>query len=179
MTPPGPTLCDHAHEAGCKVHAIGKVGEIFAMRGVTEAVKGDDAALMRHLADAVDGAEDGSLVFANFVEFDSLYGHRRDPQGYARALEWFDAELGPILERLRPDDLMVVTADHGNDPTWAGTDHTRERVPVLAAGADAGEMGLVRFVDVAASVVGWLGLTDQGIRGTLFPGKGLRLPRVR
>ena len=159
MTPPGLTLCDRAHEAGCKVHAIGKVGEIFAMRGITDVVKGDDATLMGHLADAVEGAEDGSLVFANFVEFDSLYGHRRDPQGYARALEWFDAELGPILERLRPDDLMVVTADHGNDPTWAGTDHTRERVPVLAAGADAGEMGLVRFLDVATSVAGWLGLT--------------------
>ena len=162
MTPPGPTLCDRAHEAGCAVHAIGKVGEIFAMRGITEVVKGDDAALMGHLADAVEGAEDRSLVFANFVEFDSLYGHRRDPQGYARALEWFDAEMGPILGMLRADDLMVVTADHGNDPTWAGTDHTRERVPVLAAGPDAGEMGLVRFVDVAASVAGWLGLTDTG-----------------
>ena len=159
MTPPGPTLCDWAHEAGCVVHAIGKVGEIFAMQGITDVVKGDDAALMRHLADAVEGAEDGSLVFANFVEFDSLYGHRRDPQGYARALERFDAELGSILGRLRGDDLMVVTADHGNDPTWAGTDHTRERVPVLAAGAGKGEMGLVRFVDVAARVAGWLGLT--------------------
>ena len=161
MAPPGPTLCDRAHQAGRKVHAIGKVGEIFAMRGVTDAVKGDDAALMRHLADAVEGAEDGSLVFANFVEFDSLYGHRRDPEGYAKALEWFDAEMGPILERLRGDDLMVVTADHGNDPTWEGTDHTRERVPVLAAGAEAGEMGLVRFVDVAARVAGWLGLTGK------------------
>ena len=159
MTPPGRTLCDWAHEAGRKVHAIGKVGEIFAMRGITDVARGDDATLMGHLADAVEGAEDGSLVFANFVEFDSLYGHRRDPEGYARALEWFDAELGPILERLRPGDLMVVTADHGNDPTWAGTDHTRERVPVLAAGAGKGEMGLVRFVDVAASVAGWLGLT--------------------
>ena len=168
MTPPGPTLCDRAHKAGRNVHAIGKVGEIFAMQGVTDAVKGDDAALMRHLADAVEGAEDGSLVFANFVEFDSLYGHRRDPRGYARALEWFDAELGSILGRLRGDDLMVVTADHGNDPTWAGTDHTRERVPVLVAGADAGEMGLVRFVDVAASVAGWLGLTEQRIGGSLI-----------
>ena len=157
MTPPGLTLCDLAHEAGRKVHAIGKVGEIFAMRGVTDVVKGDDAALMRHLADAVEGAEDGSLVFANFVEFDSLYGHRRDPEGYARALEWFDAGMEPILERLRGDDLMVVTADHGNDPTWTGTDHTRERVPVLAAGAEAGEMGLVRFAGVGACVAGWLG----------------------
>ena len=169
MTPPGLTLCDRAHAAGREVHAIGKVGEIFAMRGVTDVKKGDDAALMRHLADAVDDAEDGSLVFANFVEFDSLYGHRRDPQGYARALEWFDAELGPILERLREGDLMVVTADHGNDPTWAGTDHTRERVPVLVAGADAGEMGLVRFVDVAARVAGWLGLAEQGVGRSFMP----------
>ena len=169
MTPPGRTLCDWAHAAGRKVHAIGKVGEIFAMQGVTDVVKGDDAALMRHLGDAVDGAEDGCLVFANFVEFDSLYGHRRDPLGYARALEWFDVELGSVLERLRGNDLMVVTADHGNDPTWAGTDHTRERVPVLAAGADTGEMGLVRFLDVAESVAGWLGLTDQGIGGSFAP----------
>ena len=166
MTPPGRTLCDRAHEAGCKVHAIGKVGEIFAMRGVTDVARGDDAALMGHLGDKVDNAADGSLVFANFVEFDSLYGHRRDPLGYAKALEWFDAELGPILERLRGDDMMVVTADHGNDPTWVGTDHTRERVPVLAAGAGAGEMGLVRFVDVAASVAGWLGLTERRIGGS-------------
>ena len=168
MAPPGPTLCDLAHEAGRKVHAIGKVGEIFAMRGVTDVVKGDDAALMRHLADAVEGAEDGSLVFANFVEFDSLYGHRRDPEGYARALEWFDAGMGPILKRLRSDDLMVVTADHGNDPTWTGTDHTRECVPVLAAGAEAGEMGLMRFAGVGARVAGWLGLTEQGTGGNLI-----------
>ena len=169
MKPPGLTLCDRADQAGCAVHAIGKVGEIFAMREDTKIDKGDDAALMRYLADAVDDAEDGSLVFANFVEFDSLYGHRRDPQGYARALERFDAGIGSILERLRGDDLMVVTADHGNDPTWAGTDHTRERVPVLVAGADAGEMGLVRFVDVAASVAGWLGLTEEGTGSSFVP----------
>jgi hypothetical protein len=81
-----------------------------------------------------DEAEAGSLTFANFVEFDSLYGHPRDVSGYARALEWFDAQVPRFLARLRPGDLAIFTADHGNDPTWRGTEHTRERVPVLWLG---------------------------------------------
>ena len=83
---------------------------------------------------ALDAAADGDLVFANYVDFDTLYGHPRDVAGYARALEAFDARLPEIFARLRPGDLVVITADHGNDPTWRGTDHTRERVPVLATG---------------------------------------------
>ena len=94
---------------------------------------------------AVDNAEDGSLTFANFVEFDSLYGHRRDISGYARALEWFDTELGKLLPRLREGDLMILTADHGNDPSWPGTDHTREQVPVLGAGLGCKAVGQVAF----------------------------------
>jgi phosphopentomutase len=149
IAPPAPTLLDRVQVAGHPTHAIGKIGDIFSMSGINDVVKGTDAELMQHLADAVDRAEDGSLTFANFVEFDSLYGHRRDISGYARALEWFDAELGKILPRLRPTDRLILTADHGNDPSWIGTDHTRERVPVLIAGAGAGTLGLIPFTGVA------------------------------
>ena len=162
ITPPGPTLCDWVQQAGGKVHAIGKIKDIFATRGIDDVVKGEDRALMDHLARAVSDAEDGSLTFANFVEFDSLYGHRRDVSGYARHLEWFDACLPPILAALRSDDLMLFTADHGNDPSWPGTDHTRERVPVVAAGPYSGQIGQVAFVDVAASVAAHLGVPVQG-----------------
>lgn len=149
ISPPAPTLLDRVQAAGHPTHAIGKIGDIFSMSGIDDVVKGTDAELMQHLADAVDRAENGSLTFANFVEFDSLYGHRRDISGYARALEWFDAELGQILPRLRPTDRLILTADHGNDPSWIGTDHTRERVPVLIAGAGAGTLGLIPFTGVA------------------------------
>ena len=162
IPPPAPVLTDWVQQAGGKVHAIGKIGDIFSMQGIDDVKKGDDATLMRHLADAVENAEEGSLTFANFVEFDSLYGHRRDIAGYARALEWFDAGIGALLPRLRPGDMLVLTADHGNDPGWPGTDHTRERVPVLIAGQGAGSCGLVRFVDVAASVAGHLDLPSRG-----------------
>lgn len=162
LPPPAPTLCDWVQAGGGRVHAIGKIGDIFAGRGIDDVVKGEDAALMEHLAEAVDGAGDRSLTFANFVEFDSHYGHRRDVAGYARHLEWFDAALPAILGRLKPGDLMVFTADHGNDPTWAGTDHTRERVPVVAMGARSGQIGLVGFSDVAAAVASHLGVTAHG-----------------
>lgn len=131
------------------------------MQGFDEVRKGDDATLMTHLSDLVDSAEDGSLTFANFVEFDSLYGHRRDVSGYARHLEWFDSEIGRLRARLRPDDLLVLTADHGNDPTWVGTDHTRERVPVLVEGYDGPPLGLMGFVDVAALVAQHLGVSPK------------------
>lgn len=149
IAPPAPTLCDRVQAAGRPVHAIGKIGDIFSMSGIDDVVKGADAALMGHLAQAVREAEEGSLTFANFVEFDSLYGHRRDISGYALALEWFDAGIGAILPRLRAGDMMILTADHGNDPSWTGTDHTRERVPVLVAGQGAGELGVIPFTGVA------------------------------
>ena len=163
ITPPAPTLMDWAQADGRVVHAIGKIGDIFAHRGVTHLHKGkNDADLMVHLHRLADSAEPGSLTFANFVEFDSLYGHPRDPLGYARALEWFDAQAGAFLARLRPGDIAVFTADHGNDPTWTGTDHTRERVPVLVHGAGSGPLGLRAFTDVAASIATHLGLSQHG-----------------
>lgn len=163
VAPPAPTLLDWAHDAGRVTHAVGKIGDIFSHRGITKLHKGQsDAALFDHLIRLAGEAEDGSLTFANFVEFDSLYGHRRDVSGYARALEGFDARAGAFLDLMRPGDLAVFTADHGNDPTFRGSDHTRERVPVLAAGRGAGEIGLRGYVDVAASVATHLGLPHHG-----------------
>lgn len=158
IDPPAPTLCDWVNDAGRPVHAVGKIGDIFSMRGITDVAKGSDRDLMAALNRLVDTAEDGSLTFANFVEFDSLYGHRRDVPGYAAHLQWFDAELSKILPCLRDGDLLIITADHGNDPTWTGTDHTRERVPVLVHGMGARELGHMGFVDVAAMVAHWLGV---------------------
>lgn len=162
IAPPRPVLTNWVQDAGGKVHAIGKIGDIFTMAGIDTLQKGTDAGLMEHLAERVDSAGDGSLTFANFVEFDSLYGHRRDISGYARALEWFDAELGKLLPRLRDGDLLILTADHGNDPSWPGTDHTREQVPVLGAGLGARAIGQVGFADVAASVAAHLGVPAPG-----------------
>ena len=158
IMPPGPVLSNWVQDAGRATFAVGKIGDIFSMQGFDEVRKGTDAELMVHLADLVRDAPDGSLTFANFVEFDSLYGHRRDVSGYARALEWFDVEVGKIIARMRDGDIMVLTADHGNDPTWTGTDHTREQVPVLVAGQGAGTLGAIGFTDVAAFVAAHLGV---------------------
>jgi len=145
-------------DAGQATYAVGKIGDIFSMQGFDEVRKGTDAQLMAHLGDLVQDAPDGSFTFANFVEFDSLYGHRRDVSGYARALEWFDAAIAPMVAGLRSGDVMIFSADHGNDPTWSGTDHTRERVPVLIAGAGSGSLGHIGFTDVAAFVAAHLGV---------------------
>ncbi|MCK0167116.1 phosphopentomutase [Jannaschia sp. S6380] len=161
IMPPADTLCDAVAGAGGRVHAIGKIGDIFSMRGIDTVVKGSDEDLMRHLGEALRDMPDGSLTFANFVEFDSVYGHRRDVSGYARHLEWFDACLPAILDGLRDGDLMIFTADHGNDPTWRGSDHTRERVPVVCAGA-TGQAGQVGFVDVAATICAHLDIPTVG-----------------
>ena len=161
LTPPAPVLTQWVQDAGRAVRAIGKIGDIFSMQGIDEVTKGTDAALMADLGQAVADMPDGSLTFANFVEFDSLYGHRRDPDGYARHLMWFDMCLGRLLPKLRADDLLLITADHGNDPTWVGTDHTRERVPVLAPWP-ARAVGQVAFTDVAASVAAHLDVPNLG-----------------
>ncbi len=162
MAPPEPTLLDWVHDAGRKVYAIGKIADIFAHRGVDQVRTGADAMLMTHLLDLMEEADEGSLTFANFVEFDAKFGHRRDVAGYARALEWFDRCVPDILSRTRPGDLVLFTADHGNDPTWPGTDHTRERVAVLAHGVGAQALGQVAFSDIGASVAAHLGLPQRG-----------------
>ncbi|APG46617.1 phosphopentomutase [Phaeobacter porticola] len=162
IMPPAPILTNWVQDAGQRVHGIGKIGDIFSMQGIDTLKKGNDAELMHYLHDAVAEAEEGSLTFANFVEFDSLYGHRRDISGYACALEWFDGEIAKLLPELRADDLLILTADHGNDPSWPGTDHTREQVPVLMAGVGIGPLGCVGFADVAATVAAHLGVTATG-----------------
>ena len=168
IAPPSPTMMDWAQADGHTVHAIGKIGDIFSHRGIDHLHKGkNDADLVQHMLRLADTAEDGSLTFCNLVEFDSLYGHPRDVSGYARALETFDVHCADFLSRLRPGDIAIFTADHGNDPTWIGTDHTRERVPVLVHGAGTGEIGLCAFVDVAATVAAHLGLSQSG------PGRNL------
>ncbi|WP_435169461.1 phosphopentomutase [Falsirhodobacter sp. 1013] len=162
IAPPAPTILDRAQAAGHVTHAVGKIGDIFSHRGIDRLHKGaDDAALAKHLVRLAKEAEDGALVFANFVEFDSLYGHPRDVEGYARHLEWFDGVAGRLIDGLRPGDIAIFTADHGNDPTWRGSDHTRERVPVLVAGQGAGELGLIPFTAVAGLVARHLGVSDE------------------
>ena len=163
IAPPAPTLLDWAHQAGRDTHAVGKIGDIFSMQGISALHKGkSDADLFDHLDRLGRDAAPGSLTFANFVEFDTLYGHPRDVPGYAGALEWFDRRAGPFLASLRSGDLAIFTADHGNDPTWPGTEHTRERVPVLCHGAGAGQIGLCAFTDVAASIARHLNIPSQG-----------------
>lgn len=155
------TLCDRVSASGARVIGIGKIGDIFAHRGITETRKGpDDMALFDAALAAMEEAGQGDLVFANFVEFDSLYGHMRDVAGYARALEAFDARLPEALSKLREGDLLIITADHGNDPTWRGTDHTREQVPALFAsfGLPPRDLGPAWFVDIGATAAAWLGL---------------------
>lgn len=170
VPPPEPTLLDRAVAAGRATIGIGKIGDIFAHRGVGETRKGpSDAALIEIAVATIGDAPEGSFTFANFVEFDSLYGHRRDVAGYARALETFDAAVPRFEAALRPGDLLILTADHGNDPTWAGTDHTREMVPILCAGPGLSPraLGRRRFADVGETLAAWLGL-PPGAHGDSF-----------
>lgn len=162
IEPPSPTLTEWVQGAGRYVYGIGKIGDIFSNRGIDDLRKGTDADLMEHLVDLSQTAVEGSLTFANFVEFDSLYGHPRDVSGYAGALEWFDSNIPRLFQNAKKGDLFLFTADHGNDPTWAGTDHTRERVPVVGYGVGPRSIGQVAFVDVAASVAQHLGVRAEG-----------------
>lgn len=159
IAPPADTILDIAAGAGRVTHAVGKIGDIFSHRGITHLHKGkSDADLADHLLRLGREAEPGSLTFANFVEFDTNFGHRRDIPGYAAQLEWFDSVAGRFMNLLGPGDLAIFTADHGNDPSWTGTDHTRERVPVLGFGLGARGIGLVGFSDIGASIMAHLEL---------------------
>jgi phosphopentomutase len=159
VPPPDLTILDLATVAGRDVITVGKIGDIFAHRGTGRILKGDgNDALFDCTLQGLDSLNDGGLLFANFIDFDSIYGHRRDVAGYAAALERFDRRLGELLPRLRASDILIVTADHGCDPTWKGTDHTREQVPVLVVGGDESrEVGArTSFADVGASVAAHL-----------------------
>ena len=143
VEPPAPTLLDSLVAAGGEVVSVGKIADIFAHRGISRKIKatGLDALFDATLAQW-DQAQDRSLVFTNFVDFDSQWGHRRDLPGYAAGLELFDRRLPEVLARLQPGDLLVLTADHGCDPSWPGSDHTREHVPFLFAGPGIQPSGL-------------------------------------
>ncbi|RWK42751.1 phosphopentomutase [Mesorhizobium sp.] len=170
VPPPEPTLLDRLTARGSRVIAVGKIGDIFAHRGISEVRKAaGNMAMFDKALGAMDDAGDGDLVFANFVDFDTEFGHRRDVAGYAAALEAFDRRLPEALARLRPGDLLILTADHGNDPTWHGTDHTRERIPVIGTGPGfGGDIGLrATFADIGETVAEHLGLA-RGRHGTSF-----------
>ncbi|MEO0976333.1 MAG: phosphopentomutase [Pseudomonadota bacterium] len=171
VLPPEPTLLDRLTEAGRTVIGVGKISDIFAHQGVAKVLKGaGNDQLFDRTLEAMDMAEDGDLVFSNFIDFDSLYGHRRDVPGYAAALEHFDRRLPEMISRLRDGDLLVLTADHGCDPTWAGTDHTREHVPVIATGPGvAGRSigGRKTYADIGESIADHLGIA-LGPHGSSF-----------
>ncbi len=164
-TPPhAETLLDRLAAAGHEVVSVGKIADIFAHRGITRTIAAkDNMALFDVLLEQAGAAPDGSLVFVNFVDFDSAYGHRRDVAGYAAALEAFDARLPAFEARLGPGDLALITADHGCDPTWAGTDHTREHVPVLWFGPRVQPRDLGRrrsFADMGQTLAAHFALPD-------------------
>lgn len=162
VPPPEPTLLDKLTEAGRQVISIGKIGDIFAHQGTGEIVKAaGNMALMDATMDAMAKAENGSLIFTNLVDFDQSFGHRRDIAGYAQALEEFDARLPELRAALKEGDLVILSADHGCDPTWSGTDHTREVVPIIAFGPEIEGRSIGEresFADIGQSIASHLGL---------------------
>jgi phosphopentomutase len=166
LVPPQDTLLDVLKAAGQEVMGVGKIEDIFAHRGLTQSnhtpnnEEGVDAIL------DFMSREGRGLIFANLVDFDMLYGHRNNPRGYADALEEFDVRLPEIQSALRDADVLIITADHGNDPTTAGTDHTRERVPILIAGSyvrrNANLGTRSSFADAAATIADLLSVSWDG-----------------
>jgi phosphopentomutase len=164
MPPPAPTILDLAIKDHRDVITVGKIGDIFAHSGTGRVLKGaGNDALFDRTLQGCNMLADGGLLFANFIDFDSLYGHRRDTAGYALALEKFDSRIPDLLGRMKADDLLVITADHGCDPTWRGTDHTREQVPLIVHGGPIPHTIGRRstFADVGKSVAEHIELRDQ------------------
>jgi phosphopentomutase len=172
VLPPAPTLLDRLCEAGGQVVSVGKIADIFAHQGISHSIKatGLDALFDATIA-ALDKAQHKDLIFTNFVDFDSSYGHRRDTLGYANALEQLDKRLPELLNKMQPDDLLVVTADHGCDPTWPGTEHTREHVPVLVYGQSVTPKALGKratFADMGQSIARFFDLTPLEYGTSIF-----------
>lgn len=173
VTPPfDQTLLDRVKSSGHHVYAIGKVSDIFAHQGVTHAVKAsNNEETFQALLRCMDEAQSHDLVFANFNDFDTLYGHRRDVEGYAKALEAFDAQLPQIMAKMRPGDMCIITADHGCDPTWVGSDHTREHVPILVFGPEVPALGLSKgrlMADIGQTMAAHLTLNPLMSYGCAF-----------
>jgi phosphopentomutase len=169
IPPPDETILDRLAQQGRAIVTVGKIGDIFAHRNTGLEIKPfGNAAMFSAALEAIETLPDGGFCFVNLVDFDTEYGHRRDIPGYAAALEAFDRDLPRLEALLQPGDLAVITADHGNDPSWPGTDHTREHVPILAfgPGVAAGPIGRREsFADIAATLAAWLGI------GTVGPGR--------
>lgn len=173
MPPPDETLLDELTQAGREVISVGKIADVFAHCGITQKIKAvGQEALFQATMDCVENAPDGSLTFVNFVNFDQDYGHRRNVAGYAAELEAFDRRLPQLEAALQPGDMVILTADHGCDPTWEGSDHTREYVPLIAFGpglngSDAGERS--SFADVGQTVADHLGLSGLKYGHSVLP----------
>jgi phosphopentomutase len=173
VLPPAPTVLDGLVAAGGAVTSIGKVADIFAHQGITKKIKANGLkALVDATLDEMAAPNKGQdeIIFTNLVDFDMLYGHRRDVNGYAKALETLDAMMPSIMSAMRPDDLLILTADHGCDPTWKGSDHTREHIPVLAfgAGVTAGNLGVrSTFADIGQTLAQFFTLSPMAY-GTSF-----------
>jgi phosphopentomutase len=173
LEPPADTVLDKIKAAGMEVVGIGKIEDIFAGRGLTISDHtGNNMAGVDSILSFLEKEQNG-LIFANLVDFDALYGHRNNPQGYAEALEAFDRRVPEILRRLKVDDILIITADHGNDPTTPSTDHSRERVPVLVTGplvAPDVNLGTRNsFADVAATVAELLRIEWRGAGASFAP----------
>jgi phosphopentomutase len=171
LEPERATVLDALAQARKRVISIGKIADIFSGRGIAQSYKTRDNQEGIDILVEVTAWGDGDLVFANLVDFDMLFGHRNDAEGYARALEQADTGIGRVVEAMKPQDILIITADHGCDPTFPGTDHTREYVPLLVygrgirQGVDLGTRAT--FADVAASVADMLGVGYQ-CQGTSF-----------
>ncbi len=164
VPPFGRTVLDAMKDAGLDVISIGKIQDIFAGCGITRALKSKSSVHGMEQTIAVAGEDFHGLCFVNLVDFDALWGHRRDPKGYGEELERFDEKLGILLEGLREEDLLMITADHGNDPTYTGTDHTREQVPLLvySRNLEGGELP-------EADTFGVVGATVADVFGVEMP----------
>lgn len=152
LKPFAPTVLDRLKSAGFDVWSVGKIKDIFDGEGITQAVKSKSNADGMEKTIEIAKSDFNGLCFVNLVDFDALWGHRRDPIGYARDLEHFDVQLGQLVELLREDDLLILTADHGNDPTAPGTDHTREMVPFIAYAKSFKGSGLLPLTESFASL---------------------------
>ena len=166
LEPPSPTILDAVKSSGLDVMGVGKIEDIFAHRGLTLSNHaGNNMAVVDAILEFLDRDKAG-LIFANLVDFDALYGHRNNPRGYAEALEAFDRRLPEIMLKMKSDDVLMITADHGNDPTTKGTDHSRERVPILVTGKRIRENVRIgtreTFADVAATIADILGIPWMG-----------------
>ncbi len=171
IKPPATTVLEKLADSGGEVVSVGKIADIYAHCGITKKLKGTGLEQLWDVTlQAVKDAGDQTMVFTNFVDFDSSYGHRRDVKGYADAIEYFDTRLPELFEILNEDDLVIITADHGCDPTWPGSDHTREFVPVIAYGksVEAGSLGKRdTFADIGQSIAEYFSIEKMEY-GTSF-----------